>query len=293
MTRNFGKVITAMVTPFNQKDEISEDSVIKLVQHLIETGNDGIVVSGTTGESPTLTKEEKINLFNLVKKTAGNRAKVIANVGNNNTKESAEFAKLVEEKTDVDGLLVVNPYYNKPNQRGLYAHFKTVAENTSLPIMLYNIPGRTSVNLESEMTIELSKIKNVVAIKESSGNLEQMSKIIKNTDKDFKVYSGDDHLTLPLISMGGQGVVSVAGHFFASEIKEMIETKNSDIHHKLLPFFQSLFSDTNPVPTKHLLNELGFDVGGVRLPLVGIEREIGKEVLHSYQKTKKTLGEAE
>lgn len=294
MEVNFGKVITAMVTPFNELNEVDEQKVIWLVNHLIRTGSDGIVVAGTTGEGPTLSKKEKMNLFELVKTVAGERASVIANVGNNNTAETVEFAQLVERETNVDGLLVVNPYYNKPNQRGLYAHFKTVAESVKLPIMLYNIPGRTSVNLNAETTIELSKISNIVAVKESSGNLDQMSRIIENTDEDFKVYSGDDNLTLPVIAIGGYGVVSVASHLYGYEIKQMIEEKDANIHRKLLDLFNVLFIDTNPLGIKYLLNRFNDEFReDVRLPLVPMEEEIKEKIWNTHKITVKNINKLE
>ena len=289
MTIDFGRVVTAMVTPFDSKGNVHIEEVKRLTNHLINTGSTSIVVAGTTGESPTLSKEEKIKLFQTVKKAAGDRAKVIANVGNNNTSDSVDFAKVVEQETNVDGLLVVNPYYNKPSQNGLYAHFKTVAEATKLPIMLYNIPGRTSVNLEAETTIRLSQIPNIVAIKESSGNLDQMAHIIAGTDSSFKLYSGDDNLTLPIISVGGYGVVSVASHFFGREIETMIRTKNDILHRTMLPFFQVLFIDTNPIGAKYLLNQNGMDTGGLRLPLVDTDDEKKEKMLRTYISTKQAL----
>lgn len=289
MTVDFGRVVTAMVTPFDTKGNVHLEEVKRLTHHLINTGSTSIVVAGTTGESPTLSKEEKVKLFQTVKETAGDRAKVIANVGNNNTSDSVDFAKVVERETNVDGLLVVNPYYNKPSQNGLYAHFKTVAEATKLPIMLYNIPGRTSVNLEAETTIRLSKIDNIVAIKESSGNLDQMAHIIAGTDDSFKLYSGDDNLTLPIISIGGYGVVSVASHFFGREILTMIRKKDDVRHRAMLPFFQVLFIDTNPIGAKYLLNQNGFETGGLRLPLVDTDDEKKETMLQTYIKTKQIL----
>jgi len=291
MDCTFGRVITAMVTPFNKFGEVDYTAVSQLVMHLINNGSDGIVVAGTTGESPTLSKEEKLRLFRRVKEVAGEKISVIANVGNNNTLESVAFAKQVEEETNVDGLLVVNPYYNKPNQKGLYEHFKTIAEATQLPIMLYNIPGRTSVNLEAHTTIRLSSISNIVAIKESSGNLDQMATIIEGTDDSFKLYSGDDNLTLPVISIGGYGVVSVASHFVGKEIQRMIKQKDAAIHRRLLPFFQALFIDTNPIVSKHLLNGLGYNVGGTRLPLTTLSQADKIHVQTVYDDTQKKLKE--
>lgn len=266
-TIDFGKVITAMVTPFDNKGDIDKEAVVRLVEHLIRTGTDSIVVAGTTGESPTLDPNEKIELFHLVKQTAGERIKIIANVGDNNTRKTMQFIQKVEEFCGVDGILVVAPYYNKPNQEGLRLHFETIALNTNLPIILYNIPGRTGVNIEAETTIRLSSIPNIVAIKESSGNLDQMSEIIEGTDESFKLYNGDDNLTLPVVAIGGYGVISVASHLFGENIKKMIENKDAGLHRTLLPIFKALFIDTNPTGIKYLLSQNGLINCNLRLPL--------------------------
>lgn len=289
MKTNFGKVITAMVTPFDSSGEIDYAKVKELTRFTLERGADGLLVCGTTGESPTLTTDEKLNLFRAVKQEAGVRVPVLANVGSNNTRESVEFARLVEKETDVDGLLAVNPYYNKPDQEGLYQHFKTIAASTSLPIMLYNIPGRTGVNLEADTTIKLSLLDNIVAIKESSGDLDQMAKIIEHTDDTFKLYCGDDNLTLPVYAIGGHGVVSVASHFFGNEIKRMMDNMDAKTHRTLLPFVHSLFSSTNPVPTKSLLTYLGVHTGGPRLPLVDMSAEKKEAVIQSYLEVVRSL----
>lgn len=287
----FGKVITAMVTPFDEKGIIHRTSVHQLVHHLHENGTDSIVVAGTTGEGPTLTKREKLALFEWVKE-ASNDHQVIANIGSNNTKESIEFAQEVEKNGLADALLVVNPYYNKPSQEGLYQHFKAIAESVDLPIMLYNIPGRTSVNLTAETCIRLAEIPNIVAVKESSGDLAQMAHIIAHTADDFDVYSGDDPLTLPLLAVGGCGVVSVASHIIGNEIQEMIvaytkgnPTYAAHLHRKLLPFFEGIFFVTNPVPIKYMVNQLGIHTGDVRLPLVPLnksEQTVAKQLLERF-----------
>lgn len=273
----FGEIVTAMVTPFNEQLEVDLQKAKKLVSHLINNGTDSIVVSGTTGEGPTLSKAEKLSLFETVKSETGKYHKVIANVGTNNTSESISFAQEVEKLGVADALLLVNPYYNKPSQEGLYHHFKAIAESVSLPIMLYNVPGRTSVNLDAETTIRLAEIPNIVSIKEASGNLSQTAYVIEHTSDDFSVYSGDDNLTLPMLALGADGVVSVASHTVGKEMKEMFaafkrgDTKTASfIHRKLLPYFEGIFLATNPVPIKHVLNLSGVDVGDVRLPLVGL-----------------------
>ncbi|OUM88132.1 4-hydroxy-tetrahydrodipicolinate synthase, partial [Caldibacillus debilis] len=199
----FGRISTAMVTPFDAKGYIDFQKTTYLVEYLIQHGSDSLVVAGTTGESPTLTKEEKIALFKHVVKVVNGRVPVIAGTGSNNTKESVELTKKAEE-IGVDGILLVVPYYNKPNQEGIYQHFRAIAEATSLPVMLYNIPGRSGVNMLPETVIRLAEIPNVRAVKEAGGDLNQMSEIIANTPDDFALYSGDDSLTLPVLSIGGE-----------------------------------------------------------------------------------------
>lgn len=291
---DFGYVQTAMVTPFNKELEIDFKTVETLVEHLIQNGTNTIVVAGTTGESPTLTYEEKMQLFSYVKEVAGTRANVVANAGSNSTKDSLDFTKEIERQGKADAIMLVNPYYNKPSQEGLYQHFSTIAANTKLPVMLYNIPGRTAVNATAETIIRLSDIPNIVAVKESSGDLSQMARIIQNTSYDFKLYSGDDNLTLPILSIGGDGVVSVASHVIGRKLKEMIESffmgdfhGAGQLHREMLPVMEDLFFTTNPVPIKALLRKQGFSVGSVRLPLVDIEATQEEKIqdLHNYINT--------
>ncbi|EUJ33383.1 dihydrodipicolinate synthase [Listeria floridensis FSL S10-1187] len=293
---NFGKVITAMVTPIHpEKNVVCRKRIHRLVDHLIETGSDGLVVAGTTGESPTLSHEEKIKLLTEVVKANDGRAKLIAGTGTNNTAETIRFTKEVAELGGFDAALVVTPYYNKPNQRGIYEHFKAVAESSPLPIMIYNIPGRSVVNIEPETIIELSKLPNIVSVKESSGNLENISQIIEETSDDFTVYSGDDSLTLPILSVGGNGVVSVLSNVLGRETKAVIEAyERGDVglaaakHRKLLPLMRGLFSSPNPAPTKYLLNKQGIDVGPVRLPLVDVDEEQGKKLEAIFEQSKES-----
>ncbi|OZI11514.1 4-hydroxy-tetrahydrodipicolinate synthase [Bacillaceae bacterium SAS-127] len=271
---SFGQVSTAMVTPFDSKGNIDFEKITQLVNHLINNGTDSLVVAGTTGESPTLTAEEKVALFRHTVEAVAGRVPVIAGTGSNNTKQSIELTKKAEE-AGVDAIMLVAPYYNKPNQEGLYQHFKTIAESTSLPVMIYNIPGRASVNITPETTIRLSKIANIVAAKEASGNIDAMTEIIAGTADDFLVYSGDDGLTLPVLSVGGDGVVSVASHIVGNEMQQMIsyflEGKHQEaakIHQQLLPVIRGLFAAPSPVPVKTALQLKGMDMGSVRLPLV-------------------------
>ena len=276
---HFGRVSTAMVTPFDKKGHVDFSKTTQLVNYLIENGTDSLVVAGTTGESPTLSKEEKLALFAHVVKVAAKRVPVIAGTGSNNTYASIELTKKAEE-LGVDAIMVVAPYYNKPNQEGLYQHFQAVAEATSLPVMVYNIPGRSSVNILPETIIRLSKIPNIVAVKEASGDLNAMTHIIANTDEDFVLYSGDDGLTLPVLSIGGAGIISVASHIIGNEMQEMVKayfdgenSKAAKLHQQLLPIMQGLFAAPSPGPVKTALQLNGLDVGSVRLPLVPLTEQ--------------------
>ncbi len=271
---DFGRVITAMVTPMDRDLAVDYAKAAALARRLVETGSQGLVVCGTTGESPTLTDEEKVRLFHTVREAVGNRAAVIAGTGTYDTAHSIHLTREAE-RAGCDGVLLVNPYYNKPSQEGLYRHFRAVAESTRLPVMLYNIQGRTAVNCEPATVARLAEVPNIVAIKEASGSLDQMSQIRKLTPPEFRLYSGDDSLTLPLLAVGGYGVVSVASHLAGREILEMIEAFDAGdvhraraIHLRLWPLFKVLFITTNSVPVKAALALAGFDAGGVRLPLV-------------------------
>ena len=270
----FGRVSTAMVTPFDNKGNIDFGKTAKLIEYLIETGTESLVVSGTTGESPTLSTEEKVALFEYVVKIVNKRIPVIAGTGSNNTYASIHLTKKAEA-AGVDAIMLVAPYYNKPNQEGLYQHFKSVAEATSLPCMVYNVPGRTVTNIHPETVIRLADIPNIVAVKEASGDLNAMTKIIANTPDDFDLYSGDDALTLPVLSIGGAGVVSVASHIIGRDIQQMIEhfyagemAEAANMHQKLLPIIEGLFMTPSPAPVKTALQIKGMSVGSVRLPLV-------------------------
>ncbi|AWI12203.1 4-hydroxy-tetrahydrodipicolinate synthase [Caldibacillus thermoamylovorans] len=279
----FGRVSTAMVTPFDAKGNIDFQKTSHLVEYLLKNGSDSLVISGTTGESPTLTFEEKAALFKHVVNVVDKRVPVIAGTGNYNTRDSIELTKKAED-IGVDAILLVAPYYNKPNQEGLYQHFKAIAESTSLPVMIYNIPGRSSVNIEPETIIRLSEVPNIKAVKEASGNLVQMTQIIANTPDDFVLYCGDDSLALPTLSIGGVGVVSVAAHIIGNEMQQMIQafftgnvTEAAKWHQKLLPIMKGLFAAPSPAPVKTALQLKGLNVGSVRLPLVPLtEKERNK-----------------
>lgn len=283
---NFGQLLTAMVTPFDQDGNVDFQATKSLVNYLLANGTDGIVVAGTTGESPTLSSEEKKALFECVVEAVDGRAPVIAGTGSNNTAASIQLTKIAQD-AGVNGIMLVTPYYNKPNQEGMYLHFKTIAETTHLPVILYNIPGRSVVNMSVETIIRLAEIDNIVSLKEANGDLEAMANIIQNTPDDFFVYSGDDSLTLPLLSIGGHGVISVAAHIIGNEMKNIITAfQNGNVqyaaqmHRDLLPIMRSMFIAPNPAPVKTALEMVGQHVGSVRLPLAPLT-EIEAQVVYS------------
>jgi 4-hydroxy-tetrahydrodipicolinate synthase len=270
----FGKVLTAMVTPFSQDGEVDYGVAEALANHLVSHGSDGLVICGTTGESPTLTWEEEYQLFKCVQQAVAGRAQVLAGTGSNSTEEAISATRKAYQLR-LDGTLQVVPYYNRPPQEGLFQHFKQIAQAVpDLPLMLYNIPGRTGCNLEVETIVRLADISNIVAIKEASGSLDQASQIRSQTAPEFGIYSGDDSLTLPMLSIGGSGVVSVASHLVGDQIQAMVKAYETgqphlatEIHLKLLPLFKALFLTTNPIPVKLALALQGWAVGTVRLPL--------------------------
>jgi len=271
---DLGHVITAMATPFDREGRVDYARAAELARRLADRGSDGLVVAGTTGEAPTLTDEEKLTLVRTVREAVGPRVKVIAGTGTYDTAHSIHLTREAE-RAGADAVLLVNPYYNRPSQDGLYAHFKAVAEATRLPVVLYNIPGRTGVNCLPETVARLAEVPNIVALKEASGSLDQASEVRRRTPPDFLIYSGDDSLTLPMLAVGGTGVISVASHLVGQEIGQMIRAFLAGdvrtalaLHLKLLPLFKVLFITTNPVPLKAALALSGFDVGRPRLPLV-------------------------
>ncbi len=289
--KKLGRLITAMVTPFTEDGSVDYEQAQRLARALLDSGSDGLVVVGTTGESPTLIREEELRLFAEVKSAVGQRGSVIAGTGSNSTAEALATTQGAEQ-TRVDACLLVVPYYNKPTQEGLYRHFKTIAQGTSLPCILYNVPSRTVASLSAETTIRLSQIDNIVGIKEASGNLDEIAKIIDNTGDDFTLWSGNDSDTLPILALGGYGVISVVSHLVGSQIKEMIDfflsgqmDKAAGIHRHLVPLFKTLFVVANPIPLKYALNHLGFRVGSPRLPLIPPDEKTAaliRETLKNY-----------
>ena len=287
-----GRLLTAMVTPFDARGEVDYRQAGRLALALLNSGSDGVVVSGTTGECPTLSLEERLRLFAEVKSVVGDRGAVIAGSGNNDTRESIELTGAAE-KAGVDGCLLVVPYYNRPTQQGLLEHFEAIARSTDLPCIVYNVPSRTVTNLTADTMIKLSQIDNIVAVKEASGNMAQTAEIIQGTAQDFLVYSGNDGDTLPILSLGGYGVISVASHLVGIQIKEMIDrfldgkpNEAARLHRGLLPIVSALFVISNPMPVKWALNYVGFPVGRPRLPLLepdGKSAELIANVLRNYK----------
>ena len=290
--REPGRLLTAMVTPFGENGEVDYEQAKKLALALLNSGSEGLVVVGTTGESPTLVRQEEMRLFSEVKSAVGSRGTVIANTGSNSTAEAIEATKGAEQ-IGVDACLLVVPYYNKPTQEGLYQHFKAVAQSTSLPCIMYNVPSRTVVSLSVETVIRLSQIDNIIGIKEASGNLDQIARIISGAREGFLVWSGNDSDTLLVMALGGYGVVSVASHLVGNQIKEMIDSfvggrieEAAGIHRRLLPLVSALFIVSNPIPVKYALNHIGFNVGKPRLPLTEADEKtaaIIKDTLKNYR----------
>lgn len=289
--RDLGRLITAMVTPFDNDGQVDYEQARKLALACLESGSDGLVLSGTTGESPTLTHEEELKLYTEIKAAVGHRGAIIAGTGSNSTAEAIEATQNAE-KVGVDACLLVTPYYNKPSQEGLYQHFKTIAESTDLPCILYNVPSRTVVNLAPETIIRLSRIENIIGIKDS-GNLEDTARTIGGVNPGFIVWSGNDSDALPALAIGGHGVISVAAHLVGLQMKDMINKylaggvyEAAAIHIGLLPLIKALFIVANPVPIKYALNQIGFSVGKPRLPLVEPDTKSAaliKDTLKNYK----------
>ena len=274
MAAQIGRLLTAMVTPFDSEGRVDYAQARKLALALVASGSDGVVVAGTTGESPTLTPDEQTRLFAEIKEALDGAGDVVAGTGSNST---AEAVKYTEDATKVgaDAVLSVVPYYNKPPQEGLYRHFKAIAESTDLPVILYNVTSRTAINMSADTVIRLSEIPNIVGIKEAGGDLGQAAHIIRDARPGFLVWSGNDDQTYPMMAMGGYGIISVASHLVGAQIKAMMGlTLEGDLeraaaeHRRLLPLFQGLFVLANPIPVKYAVNKAGFNVGEPRLPLV-------------------------
>ncbi|MEF3304889.1 4-hydroxy-tetrahydrodipicolinate synthase [Paenibacillus sp. GYB003] len=292
---DFGRVITAMVTPFDANLQVDWDGVRRLIDYLIdEQQSDSLVVCGTTGESPTLTEEEKLELFRVAVQHANGRCRIIAGTGSYDTAHTIHLTKQAET-IGVDGVLLVAPYYNRPSQDGIYAHFKAAAEATKLPVMLYNIPSRTGITVAASTTLKLAQLPNVVATKEAHSDFDLVSELTANAPSGFNVYSGDDILTLPMLSVGAYGIVSVASHVIGKQMQQMVRAyvggevqKAAEWHAKLRPIFNGLFNCPhrvpNPVPVKYALGLHGMPVGGVRLPLVEAAEEEKRFIRALFQR---------
>ena len=286
----FGRLLTAMVTPFDEAGEVDYEQAAELAKNLVASGNDGLIVTGTTGEGPALNEDEKLEMYRVTKRAVGG-ASIVAGTGNYNTAESVHLTREAE-RCGVDGLLLVVPYYNNPPQEGLYQHFKAIAEATSLPCILYNVPSRAPRNLEASTLKRLADIDNIVGVKEASGKLEQFNAVLAAVPDDFLVFSGNDSDTHTVMSLGGYGVISVAAHIVGERTKQMINllaegrtAEAATIHLELLPLVESLFWQPNPMPVRAALNELGFSVGNPRLPLIDLtepEKERLRAVLARY-----------
>lgn len=284
-TPRFGRMITAMVTPFTADNSLDLPRAAELADKLLSEGSDALVVCGTTGESPTVFYDQKVELFRTIVESVGGRAPVIANAGDNCTDDSVEFARKVVA-IGVDAIMAVVPYYNKPPQEGLYQHFRSIASAVDVPVILYNIPGRCVINMTAETTLRLARdCENIVAVKEASGDLTQIAQIIDGAPDGFEVLSGDDEMTLPMMGLGGTGVISVLSHVAGPRFKEMIDARTAGdhtralrIHLELLPLMKALFMTANPIMVKEGLALQGFDVGGVRLPLVNASAEQSTEL---------------
>jgi 4-hydroxy-tetrahydrodipicolinate synthase len=287
----FGRLLTAMVTPFTSAGEVHYAQAQRLARALLASGSDGVVVAGTTGETPTLSAREKLDLFRAVKEAVGSDGHVLAGTSTYNTAESIEMSREAEE-VGIDGLLLTVPYYSKPTQEGIYRHFEAIAAAVDLPCVLYNIPGRTGVNMLPETIIRAAAIANIVGVKEASGSLDAVSKIVEEAGPEFRVWSGDDQVTLPLLAVGGYGVICVCSHLVGRQMKGMIEAhlagRNAEAaatHRRLLPMMTALMTvASNPIPIKHALNKVGFEVGGVRLPLYDLDEAASQRLMAEVRK---------
>ncbi len=285
MKTGWGHVLTAMVTPMYDDGRVNFDETVALAKHLVKHGSTGLVVSGTTGESPTLSNDEKIALFKTVKSAIGDSVPMVCGTSSYNTAESVEMTREAV-KAGADGILAVAPYYNRPDQEGVYQHFQAIAQACSLPVVVYNIPGRCGINVDVQTMCRLAELPNIAAIKEASGNLTQIMDVCAQLGSSLDVYSGDDAATLPMMSMGGAGIISVVSHIAGDELSAMCQAfadkdvlKAQQLHNRLLPLVKAMFCTSNPVPTKYALNVLGHHVGGTRLPLVGPNEACQQKIL--------------
>ncbi len=280
----FGRYLSVIVTPFYEDNSINYDEAIRLGKTMVDNGVEGLIIAATGGESATMKLEERIELTKVMKNAFNGQVPIIVGTGTNNTEDSKRITKLIEE-AGADGILLVSPYYNKPSQEGIYLHFKAIADSTKLPVFLYNVPGRTGINLSPETIVRLAEVPNIVGMKDASGNIDQLTKLLRAVPKDFHVYTGDDNLAIPALSIGVYGLISVAAQVAGKEIKEMLDAywskdieKAAKLHQYLFPLLDVLFIESNPVPTKVALNLMGFKVGNVRLPLTMPSKKHTEEI---------------
>ena len=290
--KKIGRLLTAMVTPFNKEGKVDYEQAKKLALALLDSGSDGLVIAATTGEAPTLTWEEEMRLFTEVKSVVGDRGTIVAYTGSNSTAEAVEATKEAE-RIGVDACLSVVPYYNRPNQEGIYQHFKAIAESTSLPIIMYNIPARVVVNMSVETIARLSQIDNIIGVKEANGDMAHVAQTISNAREGFLIWSGNDNDTFLIMALGGYGVIGVTTHLVGKQIKKMIDlilssniAEAAAIHRSLVPLVNSLFIQPSPAPLKYALNHIGFRVGKPRLPLVELDEKTAaliRDTLKDYK----------
>ena len=289
----FGRLITAMVTPFDAAGEVDYKQAQRLARALLDSGSDGVVVTGTTGEAPTLSHDEKLGLYRSVKEAVGNDGHVLAGTSTYNTRESVEMSRAAQ-KAGADGLLLTVPYYNRPTQEGIYRHFEAIAAAVDIPCVMYNIPSRTGRNMEPETVLRAAAIPNVAGIKEASGSCDAVARIVEDAGPEFRVWSGDDSMTLPFLSVGGYGVICTCSNIIGRQMKSIIEAylagRNAEAaatHRRLLPLMSALMTvAANPIPIKHAMNKVGFSVGGVRLPLWDLDEAASAKLMAEVSRHK-------
>jgi 4-hydroxy-tetrahydrodipicolinate synthase len=280
-----GRLLTAMLTPFDSEGQVDYALAKRLALALLDSGSDGLVIAGTTGEAPTLTNDEKLRLFAEVKSAVGDRGTVLAGTSTYNTAESVELSREAE-RTGVDGLLLTTPYYSKPPQEGIFRHFEAIANAVSIPCVIYNIPGRTGINVTTDTQLRIAQIPNIIGVKEASADLDQIARLIEEAP-EYRVWSGDDQLTLPILSLGGYGVICVVSHLVGLQMRDLIQAhlggrvdEAARIHRRLLPLMKTLMTAAgNPVPVKYALNQVGFPAGGFRLPLVEPDATAAEKIM--------------
>ena len=288
--KKLGRCLTAMVTPFKENGEVDYEQAKKLALALLDSGSDGLVVAATTGEAPTLTWDEEMQMFQAIKSAVGDRGTIVAYTGSNSTAEAVEATRDAE-KIGVDAYLSVVPYYNRPSQEGIYQHFKAVAECTSLPVIMYNIPSRVVVNMTSDTIARLSQIDNIAGVKEANGDMVHVAETINNAREGFCIWSGNDNDTFDIMALGGYGTIGVVTHLVGKQVKKMMDCildnnvkEAATIHRHLVPLVKALFIQPNPGPVKHALNQVGMQVGAPRLPLLPPDEQAAASIMEVVNK---------